>query len=68
MMLSTNPEHGVHTRPTLSQVVGHELVGHAFETYAYGSGARGLSEEFTRQHADNVYLAAIPGAALRCGH
>ncbi|HEY0025310.1 MAG TPA: PA14 domain-containing protein [Longimicrobium sp.] len=55
------------TRPTLANVVAHELIGHGFEFYAYGNGAAGLSEMHTIRSVDNIYQAAM-GMPRRCGH
>ena len=56
------------TRPTLANVVAHELVGHGFEIYVYGARAAQISEMQTIREVDRIYQSAVPGMPLRCGH
>jgi RHS repeat-associated protein len=56
------------TRPTLGQIIAHELLGHGFEYYAYTPDAnRRLSEMHTVRSVDNVYNSAM-GRPQRCAH
>lgn len=56
------------TRPTMGNVMAHELTGHVFEFYAYGvRGASQLSEMFTIRQTDHIYQA-VRGMQQRCAH